>query len=82
MPVGIKRVALVTFDPDAKAMYVSLEKKKVRIAKTIPLGEGKYLDVTENNVPVGLEIVLPRTVPAEAVDAIMKGKSKITVKAA
>lgn len=75
-------MALVTFDPDAKAMYVSLEKKKVRIAKTIPLGEGKYLDVTAKNEPVGLEIVRPRTVPEEAVDAIVnKGKSKITVKA-
>jgi uncharacterized protein YuzE len=81
--VGNRRIALVTFDPDAKAMYVSLEKKKVRIAKTIPLGEEKYLDVTENKEPAGLEIVLPRTVPEEAVDAIMnKGKSKITVKAA
>lgn len=76
-------MASVTFDPDANAMYVSLEKKKVRIAKTIPLGEGKYLDVTEKNEPVGLEIILPRKVPEEAVDAIVnKGKSKITVKAA
>ncbi|AIF82770.1 Protein of unknown function (DUF2283) [Candidatus Nitrososphaera evergladensis SR1] len=74
-------MALVTFDPDAKTMYVSLEKKKVRIAKTIPMGEGKYLDVTENNEPVGLEIILPRNVSEEVVDAIVnRGKSKIEVK--
>lgn len=74
-------MALVTFDPEAKAMYVSLDKKKVRIAKTIPMGEGKYLDVTENNEPVGLEIILPRNVSEEAVDAIVnRSKSKIEVK--
>jgi uncharacterized protein YuzE len=54
-------MALVTYDADAKAMYVPLgNKKKARIAKTIPLGEGKYLDVTDKNEPVGLEIILPR----------------------
>jgi uncharacterized protein YuzE len=76
-------MALVTYDPDAKAMYVSLvNKKKARIAKTIPFGEGKYLDVTDKNEPVGLEIIiLPREIPQEAFDAIVKqGKSKIELK--
>jgi uncharacterized protein YuzE len=67
-------LVLVTYDPDAKAMYFSLEEdenKKSKIAKTIPMGEGKYLEVTESNKPIGLEIVLPRDVPQEAVDAIV-----------
>ena len=77
-------MALVTYDPDAKAMYVTLDdttKKKVHVAKTIPLGEGKYLDVTEENEPVGLEIILPREIPEEALDAIInRGKSKIELR--
>lgn len=74
-------MALVTYDPDAKTMYISLDKKKVRVAKTIPLGEGKYLDVTETNEPIGLEIILPREMPADAVDAIVnRGKSKIELR--
>jgi len=71
-------MALVTYDPDAKAMYISLNEKKARVAKTIPLGEGKYLDVTETNEPIGLEIILPREIPKEAIDAIVN-RSKSTI---
>jgi uncharacterized protein YuzE len=72
-------MALVTYDPDAKAMYVALEVNETRrVAKTIPLGEGKYLDVSEKNEPIGLEIILPRSVPQEAIDAIVnRGHSNI-----
>lgn len=67
-------------------MYISLEgdggdSGRSRVAKTIPLGEGKYMDVTESNEPLGLEIILPRNVPDEAIDAIVNrsGKSRINV---
>lgn len=73
-------MVLVTYDPDAKAMYISLEdERKSRVAKTIPMGEGKYMDVTESNEPIGLEIILPRDVPNEAVDAIVNKSNKIKV---
>ena len=71
-------MALVTFDPDAKAMYISLNDRKAIVAKTIPLGEGKYLDVTDANEPVGLEIILPSEIPKEAIDAIVN-RSKSTI---
>ena len=71
-------MALVTFDPDAKAMYISLNDRKATVARTIPLGEGKYLDVTDANEPVGLEIILPREIPKEAIDAIVN-RSKSTI---
>lgn len=48
----VKRMALVTFDPDAKAMYISLNERKAIAAKTIPVGEAKYLDVTDAKQPV------------------------------
>jgi hypothetical protein len=61
-------------------MYISLEDdKKSRIAKTIPMGEGKYIDVTESNEPVGLEIILPRDVAGEVVDAIVNKSKSIKV---
>jgi hypothetical protein len=50
------------------------------LAKTIPLGEGEYLDVAEANEPIGLEIILPREIPKEAIDAIVNNsKSRIEV---
>ncbi len=56
----------ITYDSGAKATYVSLENgKKSRIAKTMPMGEGKYIGVTESNEPVGLEIILPAMLPAK-----------------
>ncbi len=55
-------MALITYDPDVKALYVYIDesKKKNRknvVAKTIPLGDDCYLDVDEDGKPVGLEIL-------------------------
>ena len=73
-------MAFVTYDPDAKAMYIALEDdKKSRIAKTIPMREGKYIDVTESNEPVGLEIILSRNVAGQVVDAIVNKSKSIKV---
>lgn len=70
----------MTYDPDAKAMYISLEAgKKSRIAKTIPMGEGKYVDVTESSEPVGLEIILPRNIAGEVIDVIVNKSKSIKV---
>lgn len=84
IPVVVNRIedefaGKVTY---TKAMYFSLDKKKIRVAKTIPLGEGKYLDVTETNEPIGLEIILPRELPASSAgtrfwrDNYSQGKSQ------
>lgn len=73
-------MALITYDPDAKAMYIALEDdKKSRIAKTIPMREGKYIDVTESNEPVGLEIILSHDVAGQVVDAIVNKSKSIKV---
>jgi len=50
-------------------MYFKLN--EYRVAKTIPLGEGKYLDVAERGKAVGLEIILPKSISEEAINAIM-----------
>ena len=67
----------VTYDPEAKAMYVRLEDQNVSVFKTIYVGEGKYLDVSESNKPVGLEIIFPESMSKDAIEALMKPKSQI-----
>ena len=67
----------VTYDPEAKAMYVRYEDQNVRVFKTIYLGEGKYLDVSESNKPVGPEIISPESMSKDAIEALMEPKSQI-----
>lgn len=53
-------MVLAEFDPDANALYVRLvDNSDKKIVKTIPLSDGSYLDVTEDNQPVGIELILP-----------------------
>jgi uncharacterized protein YuzE len=47
------------------ALYIRFL-EDARIAQTIPLGQGKYLDVTETGDIVGLEIILASSSPQEA----------------
>jgi uncharacterized protein YuzE len=59
----------VSYDPEAKTLYLKLT--DYRVAKTIPVGEGKYLDVAESGKAVGLEIIFPKSIPEEAINAII-----------
>jgi uncharacterized protein YuzE len=62
-------MVLVSYDPEAKTLYLKLN--EYHVAKTIPLGEGKYLDVAESGKAAGLEITFPKSMPEEAINAIM-----------
>ena len=59
----------VSYDSDIKALYVKVHEGVV--ANTIPLGEGTYLDISEDGKPIGLEIIFPQSTPQEAIDAIL-----------
>jgi len=72
-------MASVTFDPEVKALYVRFL-EDARIAQTIPLGQGKYLDVTETGDMVGLEIIFASSTPQEALDAIINSKQLVELK--
>jgi len=54
------------FDPDANALYLKFLEEDMKIEKTIPLGEGTYLEVTNTNIPIGIELILPKTLSLEA----------------
>ncbi|MDE1770420.1 MAG: DUF2283 domain-containing protein [Thaumarchaeota archaeon] len=59
----------IKFDKDSGAMYVRLRKGKV--AKTIPMGKDRFIDVNEKGKIVGMEVLIPANTP-EVDDAIAK----------
>lgn len=64
----------VSYDKESGAIYVRLLKEKV--AKTISVGSDRFIDVDESGKAVGIEILLPKTMP-EVEKAIMKSSSEI-----
>jgi uncharacterized protein YuzE len=59
----------VSYDPEGKTLYLKFT--DYRVAKTIPIGEGKYMDVAESGKAVGLEIIFPKSILEEAINAII-----------
>ena len=51
----------VSFDKESGAMYVLLRKQK--IAKTIPLGKDRFIDINKAGRLVGIEVLIPKTIP-------------------
>jgi len=62
-------MASVTFDREGKALYVKVRKGKP--VKTIPLGEGMFMDVSKDGKAIGLEIIFPESTPQKTLDMIM-----------
>lgn len=60
----------VTYDPSALSVYIDLE-NGLEIAKTIPMGEGRYADLAEDGKLIGLEIVFAKSTPVEMLHAIL-----------
>jgi len=71
-------MASVKYDQEANALYVKIENKK-RIAETISLGEDRFVDVDENGHVVGFEILFPKSMPKEDIDAIIRSKNELEV---
>ena len=46
----------VEYDPEGNILYVKLTEKK--IVSTIPLGDMVFIDISEDNKPVGIKYVL------------------------
>ena len=68
----------VTYDPTAKALYVDLDTGK-KIVKTVQMGDNQYMDISDDEKPVGLEILFPDSTPTELIDAIIKRKEPIKI---
>ena len=48
-------MSLIRYDKDAGAMYITVRKDSV--AKTIPLGDDRFLDINEKGQVIGLEVL-------------------------
>lgn len=60
----------VKYDKESNAIYVKFLKKKAVVAKTISLGHDKFMDMDENNNPIGIELVLKKPINSEVKKAI------------
>lgn len=70
-------MASIKYDKEAKALYVRVAPRKRHIKETISLGEDRFLDVDEKGHVIGFEILLPKSMPKEAVRAITRSKDTI-----
>ncbi|MGD1837383.1 MAG: hypothetical protein ACPKPY_04925 [Nitrososphaeraceae archaeon] len=66
----------VTFDPKSKALYTKLIEGE-KPMETVPLWQGKYMDVSKHGKAIGLEIIFPSSTPKEAINAILESKEVI-----
>lgn len=48
--------SIVEYDPEDNVLYVKLTDKK--IVSTIPLGDVVFIDISDDNKPVGIKYVL------------------------
>ena len=56
-------------------MYVRLSKEK--IAKTIPLGKDRFIDVNKSGKMIGIEVLLPKTRLKEVDEVISRSSDVI-----
>ena len=66
----------ITYDPEVKALYIQIVKGEKPV-ETVPLGQGKYMDVSGSGKVIGLEIIFPSSTPEEAFKAITQSKETI-----
>jgi uncharacterized protein YuzE len=61
-------LASLKYDKPTKALYVRIRQAKV--AETEPLNDSVFMDLDRAGRLVGIEVVLPRELPAEVVKKI------------
>lgn len=71
----------VTYDASGKSLYIDLE-KGLKVYKTIPMGEGKYMDISEDEQAIGLEIIFAKSTPDEVLNAIFAGNTPTEIREA
>ena len=64
----------VTYDEYGKSLYIDLEKRSENIQNNSN-GEGKYMDVSEDDQAIGLEIIFAKSTPDEVLNAIFAGNT-------
>ena len=68
----------ITFDPEANVLYIKLIEDDKKVAKTILIQDGNYMDISDkDNQPIGLEFILPNNVPEEAIKVLSRLRQTI-----
>ena len=68
----------ITYDEEVKALHIQWV-EGVKTVETRPLGEGKYMDYSEDGTAIGLEIIFPASTPQETIDAITDSKNVVKI---
>ena len=66
-------MASLKYDTSAKALYVGVRRGKV--VRTEPLNDSVFVDLDETGRLVGIEVILPKDLPAEMVRKIAAAAS-------
>jgi uncharacterized protein YuzE len=64
------------YDPEAKALYFKLTKRKTKVENNIPLGNDRFMDMDNKGI-IGFEMILTRATPKESLEALKKSKDAI-----
>lgn len=70
-------MASIKYDKEARALYVRVAQGKKQIKEMISIGEDRFLDVDKDGRVIGFEILLPKSIPKEALAAIARSKDII-----
>ena len=66
---GWRDLASLKYDEATKALYVRIRSGKV--AETEPLNDSLFIDLDDAGRLVGIEVILPKELPAEVVKKII-----------
>jgi uncharacterized protein YuzE len=69
-------LASITFDSEAKALYIQII-EGAKLVDTVPVGQGKYMDISVSGKAIRLEIIFPSSTPDETFKAIIQSKEAI-----
>lgn len=72
-------MALAQFDKEANALYIKLTNENKKVFETIPIGENRFLDVDESGTAIGLEILMPKQMPQEFEEVLIRSKKEIEI---
>ena len=70
-------MASISYDRESNALYFRIAKSGTKTAKTIPLGNDRFMDLDKNGKIIGFEVLFARPFPQEAKEAILRSKSTI-----
>ncbi|MBM3910857.1 MAG: DUF2283 domain-containing protein [Thaumarchaeota archaeon] len=69
----------VTYDEDAKALYIRIGTKKA--VRTLPLGNDKFLDIDSTGKVVGIEVLTNSKITTPEFDEVVRRTEEIKLAA-